>query len=128
MKESSEVFVLCKKCQHGAQLYHHPGGGVIKSCKGAPAVPFVGSPDSTEFSGWVVTVCKYQQCKNYDKPDPLSEHDFKLLTPPCFRVFKKKKKPERENQGKCNYSYRCYNNDCHSHILLAERLPRWKEG
>jgi|TARA_B100001971_G_C17853501_1_gene364590 hypothetical protein len=128
MKESLEVFVLCKKCQHGARLYHHPGGGAIKSCKGAHAVPFVGPPDSTEFFGWVVAVCKYQQCKNFNKPVPLPEKDFRSLAPPCCRVCKKKMKPERLNQGKGNYSYRCENNDRHSHILLAECLPRWKEG
>ena len=128
MKKPSEVIiVLCKKCGHGAYLYHHPGGGVIKSCKGAPVVPFVGSPDSTEFLGWVVTVCKYRQCKNFDKPVLLSEDDFKTIDPPSCCVCDKEMKPERMDQGKGNYFYKCENNDCNSHILLADRLPLWKE-
>jgi hypothetical protein len=127
MKEPSEIFVICKKCGHGARLYHNPGGGVIKSCKGAPAVPVIGLPHSTKFFGWVVVVCKHQKCKNFDKPVFLSEDDFKLLTPPCCPVCKEKMKPDRDNQGKVNYYYRCEKDDCHLHILLADLLPDWKE-
>jgi hypothetical protein len=124
MKEPSEIFVICKKCGHGAQLYH--GGGAIKSSKGAPAVPITGSSDQAKFFGWVVVICKHQQCKNFNKPVFLSEDEFKSLTPPCCSVCKKKMKPERENQGKGNYYYRCENNDCDSDILLADLLPDWK--
>ena len=132
MKKDLELFVICKKCRHGAKLYH--GGGGIKSREGGPTVPITGSPDPTQFLGWVVAVCKRQQCKNFNKLVFLSEDDFKSLNPPCCPVCEEKMKPDRElsrinfnAQRKGNYFYRCENNDCHSHILLADLLPDWKE-
>lgn len=125
-KDICEDVVLCKKCTHGARLYHNPGGGCIKSGQGAPAVPFVGSPQSNEFFGWVVAVCKHQGCTKSNKPEFLSEDGFKSLRfrPHCPGC-RQEMEPERDCQGKGNYAYRCPNDNCHSHRLLAEYLPVW---
>jgi hypothetical protein len=131
MTEPLEYFVKCEKCSHGARLYHNPSGGGIKSREGGPTVPITGSPDSTKFYGWVVAVCEYQQCKNFDKSVFLSEDDFKSLTPPPCPVCKEKMKSDRKlsinfnappSQRKGNYFYRCENNS-HPPILLADLLP-----
>jgi hypothetical protein len=128
MKEHLEIFVICKKCGHGARLYHNPGGGVIKSCKGAPAVPIIGSPDSTKFLGWVAVVCKHQGCGKFNKPVFLSERDFESLSfRPCCDVCGTTMQPERERQGKGNYVYRCGNARCNSVKSLSDFLPDWKK-
>ncbi len=121
MKEPLDIFVICKKCGHGARLYHNPAGGCIKSRTGAAAKMFVGSPDSTDFLGWVISKCEHKKCKNYAKPTPLSEYDFKSLSAPCCPECKQKMNPDRDNRGKGNYCYRCEN--CQKHILLAGLLP-----
>jgi len=127
-KEICEEVVICKRCRHGARLYHHPGGGCIKSRQGAPAVPFVGSPHSDEFAGWVVAVCKHQGCSHFNRPEFLSEDDFKSLRfrPHC-PVCKQEMKPKRNCRGKGNYAYRCTNDNCDRDSLLADYLPIWNE-
>lgn len=122
MKEYLDRIVKCKKCGHGAHLYHDRGGGCIKSCKGASAVPFTGRPDSTPFLWWVVAVCKRKECKNLDKPVPLSENEFRDLMPPPCPVCKQIMKPDRDGNGKGDYIYRCENNNCKS-LPLAGLLP-----
>ena len=121
MKEPLERFVICKKCSRGAQLYHNPGGGCIKYSAGAPAKIFVGSPDLTNFYGWVISKCKNKKCKNYAKPVPLSEHDFESLLPLCCPECKQEMAPYRDNRGKGYYRYKCKN--CQEDMLLADLLP-----
>ena len=126
-KDICEDVVLCK-CGHGARLYHNPPGGCIKSGQGSPAVPFVGSPQSNEFFGWVVAVCEHQGCTKSNKPVYLSKDDFKSLRfRPYCSVCKQEMKPERDCQGKGNYAYECPNESCDSHCLLADCLHVWKE-
>ena len=128
MKESWDRFDICKKCGHGARLYHNPGGGCIKANKDAPAIPFIGSPNSTEFLGWVVVVCEQPNCKNFNKPVPLAEDSFCSLNPlPDCPKCGKKMKPEREQQRTGNYGYRCEDKDCQSYFRLADKLPLWRE-
>ncbi|MFC1739528.1 hypothetical protein ACFL1G_10860 [Planctomycetota bacterium] len=124
MKEPLERFVTCK-CSHPARLYHDPRGGCIKANPEAAPKFFVGSPDSTDFWGWVISKCKREKCKNYDKPVPLSEDDFKEVPPPCCPVCKHKMTPYRDNRGKGNYRYKCENEDCEEDIdiLFADLLP-----
>lgn len=121
MKGPLDRFVICRKCGHGARLYHNPGGGCIKSGAGAPAKMFVGSPDLTNFFGWVISKCENKKCKNYDKQAPLSEPDFESLLPPCCPTCKQKMAPYRDNRGKGNYHYKCKN--CQEDILFAGLLP-----
>jgi hypothetical protein len=123
-KDIFEAVVICKKCGHGARLYKNPRARVRKLCKGAPAILFNSMNPSPEFSGWVSKVCQNQGCKNFNKTYPLSEDEFKSLTPPCCPVHKQKMKPEKDRQS---YFYRCENNNCHSHKRLADMLPVWSE-
>ena len=121
MKEPLDRFVICKKCGHGARLYHNPAGGCIKLQAGAAAKMFVGSPGSTRFLGWVISKCENKICKNYAKQAPLSEYDFESLSPPCCPECKQKMTSYRDDGGKGNYRYKC--KKCQEDILFADLLP-----
>ena len=120
-------FIKCKKCSHGARLYHDPSGGCITSCKGAPAVPFTGSYNLSEPTNWVFAVCKRENCKDFNKLVFLSEKDFYELKPPLCHKCENKMKPERERQETGDYAYMCENDDCHVYFRFTELLPDWGE-
>jgi hypothetical protein len=126
-KEFRELFVKCKKCSRGAQLFHNPDAGCIKDGERGPVVPIVGPPDSNQFPGWVIVVCHQNtKCTKYNKFEFLTKDDFKSLSfRPLCPICKQKMEPERDNRGKGNYAYRCANDN--SHCLLADCLPRWKK-
>lgn len=125
MKKPLDYFIICKRCGHGARLYHNPGGGCVKQCAGAPAKMFVGSTNSNAFYGWVISKCENKKCKSFAKQVPLSEDEFKSLTPPCPEC-KQNMQAYRDHYGKGNYRFGCENNDCpmyEKNILFAELLP-----
>lgn len=129
MAQHEDIFVICKKCEHGARLYHNPNGGCIKNGQSDVAIPTYGTRYSHPSNEWVDTVCENKRCKNYNKPEYLSKDDFESLRfhPNCT-VCGKEMKKIRELQGKGNYAFECPNENCHSHCLLADYLPVWDES
>jgi hypothetical protein len=128
-KEMCEKRVLCKKCGHGARLFHNPDTVVRKEGEHGPVVVIDGPPNSNTNPGWVVVVCQYKGCKLYNKTDErFTEKEFiNLKFRPLCPNCKQEMEPDRDDNGKGNYAYRCPKENCHSHSLFAEYLPRLKK-
>lgn len=128
MKEHLERIVICKKCRHGARLYHDPRGGCIKTNAEARPKFFIGSKESENFRYWVVSVCKRKECTNYNKPVPLPENEFNKLKPPCCSECEEEMIPYRDHGGKGDYCYKCENKKCSvDNIIFADLLPKFPD-
>ncbi len=129
MAQHEDIFVICKKCEHGARLYHNPNGGCITNGQSDVAIPTYSTRYSHPSNEWVDTVCENKRCKNYNEPVYLSKDDFKSLKfrPDC-PVCQQEMKPVRDFQGKGPYAYICTDDNCQSHRLLADYLPVWNES